>query len=153
MKHCFYFMLTIGALLFTGCAAPQTPEAVRDFAKTNPLVMTVETLEVDRPLSEVAGGFNQNAPKCLDVSYKSVFWTGEHYQTEVVTYNAEVVNNPKKTELHVQRNGTYVMVIDAVPVADRKTEVTLYRSAWGYDNIVSAVKGWATGKKGCPTFQ
>ena len=153
MKKCFYLASAIGALLLSGCATPKTPEQYREAIRNYPVGTTVETLAVDRSLSEVSNDFKERAPKCLNIDVTSEFWTGSRYQTEFAKYHATINENPKKTELYIQKNGDYIMVIDAVPVAKNKTEVTLYRSAWGYDLTASAVRGWATGKNlGCPAI-
>lgn len=153
MKKYFYVAFAIAALLLTGCTAPKTPEAYREAIRSYPMGTTVETLEVERSLSDVSNDFQDRAPKCLNIGVTSEFWTGERYQTARAKYHATVVENPKKTELYIQKNGDYIMVIDAVPVAKDKTEVTLYRSSFGYDLTASAVRGWATGKNlGCPAI-
>lgn len=153
MKKCFYLVPAIGVLLLTGCTAPKTPEAYREAIRSYPVGTTVETLNVDRSLSEVAKDFRERAPKCLNVDVTSTFWNGSMYQTDLAKYHATVVENPKKTELYVQDKQNYIMVIDAAAVAKDKTEVTLYRSSFGYDLIASAVRGWATGENlGCPAF-
>lgn len=148
MKKCFYLASAIGVLLLTGCTAPKTPEAYREA-----FGISVETLNVDRSLSEVSNDFQERAPKCLNIDVNSEFWNGNFYQTELSKYHATIIENPKKTELYIQKNGRYVMVIDAVAVAKDKTEVTLYQPAMGYGLTASAVKGWATGKNlGCPAI-
>jgi len=153
VKKCFYLAPAIAALLFTGCASPKTPEEYREAIRSYPMGTTVETLNVDRSLSEVSKDLRERAPKCLNINVKSTFWNGSMYQTQLAKYNATVVENPKQTELYIQKNGDYIMVIDAAAVAKDKSEVTLYRSAWGYDLTASAVRGWATGENlGCPAI-
>jgi len=153
VKKCFYVAFAIAVLLLSGCASPKTPEEYREAIRSYPMGTTVETLNVDRSLPEVSKDFRERAPKCLNINVNSEFWTGERYQTARANYHATVVENPEKTELYIQKNGNYIMVIDAAAVAKDKTEVTLYRSSFGYDLTASAVRGWATGKNlGCPAI-
>ena len=153
VKKYFYLAPAIGALLLTGCTTPKTPEQYREAIRNYPLGTTVETLNVDRSLSEVSKDFRERAPKCLNVDVTKTLWNGSMYQTVLVQYRGTVVENPEKTELYIQDKQDYIMVIDAAAVAKDKTEVTLYRASFGYDLLVSAVKGWATGENlGCPAL-
>jgi len=153
VKKCLYLAFAIGALLLTGCATPKTPEQYREAIRSYPIGTTVEKLNVDRSLSEVSKDLRERAPKCLNINVKSTFWNGNMYQTQLAKYHATVVENPKQTELYIQKNGDYIMVIDAAAVEKDKSEVTLYRSSFGYDLTASAVRGWATGENlGCPAI-
>ena len=47
--------------------------------------------------------------------------------------------------------GYYLLVVDAILLGKSKTKVVFYRPSMGVDPLVTAIKGWASGKNlGCP---
>ena len=125
----------------------------------------VETFEVDRSFKKVADTFEKKAPKCLDQRIRTESRTNMSYQVIVTKYNPTIIRSKDKVELHLQQlheqgvmnisevpdGGYYMMVVDAYPVGKKKTRVDFYIPSIGYKNLITAVKGWATGKnKGCP---
>ena len=165
MKYFVLLAYVMGAFLFTGCIShPQTAQEFR-IAVPDAFMAEVETIEVDRPLSEVAEAFKKRAPKCLSVRVKTVSQSSTSYQVLVADYYPTVVIGDKKAELHLQRhyesgvlnvseepkNGYYLLVVDAIAVGKNKTKIVLYRPSVGFDSLITAIKGWASGKNmGCP---
>lgn len=48
-------------------------------------------------------------------------------------------------------NGYYLLVVDAIPISKNKTKIVFYRPSMGFDTLITAIKGWASGKNlGCP---
>ena len=156
-----------GALL-SGCAAmtghPQNAEEFRQ-AVPGAFLGEVETFEVERPFSEVAGTFQRKAPECLNVSIRSVSSGYMHYQVIVTTYKPTVMVNGDRAELHVQfhhdqgvmnvtkepEGGYYLLVADLFPAGAGRTRVDLYRPSMGHDVLVKGIKGWAASDSaGCP---
>jgi hypothetical protein len=47
--------------------------------------------------------------------------------------------------------GYFLLVADAYPIDEKRTQVDLYRPSIGHKVLIKAVKGWSTGKNvGCP---
>lgn len=143
---------------------PQTAEEFRKAAPTA-FMAKVESFTVDRPFKEVAKTFKEKAPKCLNVRVKTTSRTSTSYQVIVTKFKPTVIVNKKRAELHVQQlheqgvmnvskvpdGGYYLMIADAYPLANNKTMIEMFRPSMGFDVMVTAIKGWATGKvKGCP---
>jgi hypothetical protein len=99
------------------------------------------------------------------MTVKTTSKTHQSYQVIVTTYKPTVLVTDKKAELHVQMHhekgvlkvskepegGYYLLVADAIPVDKNTTRVVLYRPSMGYDVLIKAIKGWATGaNQGCP---
>jgi hypothetical protein len=160
-------LLTVAlfAIWIPGCIShPQTAE---EFRKAVPGAFSakVETFEVDRPFSQVAGTFQKMGPDCLSKTIKTTSQTTTSYQVIVTTYKPTVLVVGKKAELHVQQHheqgvinvskepdgGYYLLVADAQPVTQTKTRIDLYRPSMGHGVLIQAVKNWATGENvGCP---
>lgn len=165
MKYSLTILSTLTILLFTGCVShPKTAQEFR-VAIPDAFMAEVETIEVDRPFSEVAKTFKQKAPKCLDVRIKTVSQSSTSYQVLIAQYHPTVVIGSKKAEIHLQRhyesgvmnvgeepeNGYYLLVVDAIPISKSKTKVVFYRPSMGFDTLITAIKGWASGNNlGCP---
>lgn len=158
-------MTALSILTLSGCVShPQTAE---EFRKVVPGAFSgkVETFEVDRPFSQVAGTFQKMGPNCLSKTIKTTSQTNMSYQVIVTTYKPTVLVTGKKAELHVQFHheqgviavskepvgGYYLLVADAQPVTASKTRIDLYRPSMGHGVLIQAVKNWATGENvGCP---
>jgi hypothetical protein len=157
-------VLTSG--LFAGCAINH-PQTAAEFRAAAPGATfgKKESFVVDRQFDAVARTFEEQAPKCLEKRVKMTE-SGHMYHHVVVTkYTPTVLVSDDSAELHLQfeheqgvmavsempENGYYLMVADASRLADNKTQIDMYRPSMGYDTIVRAVKGWATGDNiGCP---
>ena len=160
------FSVLLISILMSGCAInhPQTAEAFRKEAP-GATFGGLETFEVKRSYNKVAATFKKMAPKCLHKRVKSVS-TGYMYHSVVVTdYNPTVIVGKQRTELHMQQDhiqgvmnvsqkpkgGYYLMVVDATPAGSNRTRIDMYAPTVGFDNVIKAVKGWATGDNvGCP---
>ena len=165
MKQLLILGLALSTFLFTGCIShPQTAQEFR-VAIPDAFMAEVETIKVDRPFSEVAKTFKKKAPKCLNVRVKTVSQSSTSYQVLIAQYHPTVVVGPKKAEIHLQRHyesgvmnvseepkdGYYLLVVDAIPISKNKTKVVFYRPSMGFDTLITAIKGWASGENlGCP---
>jgi len=163
MKKLLIFVFTVG---LTGCITSH-PQNARDFRIAVPgaFMAKVEKYDVSQPYSKVAARFKKMAPKCLNVSIETVSQSRTSYQVIVTDYKATVVPGKTRTELHVQQHhakgvmnvtkepkgGYYLMVFDAIKVGKNKTRIEYYGPSSGHDEMVKAIKGWASGKKvSCP---
>jgi hypothetical protein len=126
------------------------------------------TIEVDRPLSEVAAAFAKKAPECLEGTVTATTKTITNYQeiirTYVTTYKPRLLVTAQRVELHVQwhtkgeihvspvpEGGAYRLVADAYPVSGGRTRLQWFDVTAGQDFLLDAVKGWATGQNmECP---
>ena len=159
-------LTTIITVFLTGCVG-QMPQNADEFRKELPgaFLGEVEKFEVDRSFTDIGKTFQKMAPKCLDVTIKSTSQTSTSYQVIVTKWNPTVKVTKQKAELHIQQlheqgvmnvykvppGGYYMMVVDATPTGENKSQVTMYRSSVGNDTLVKAIKGWASGKNlGCP---
>lgn len=168
MKRSAVLAVALSCALLSGCAAitghPQTAEEFRK-AVPGAFLGEVESFEVDRPFSEVAGTFQTKAPECLNITTKTVSRTYMSYQVIVTTYKPTVLVNGEKAELHVQfhhdqgvmnvtkepEGGYYLLVADLFALENNRTRVDLYRPSMGHDVLVKGVKRWATSdNSGCP---
>jgi len=158
------FIFTIFVL--SGCVG-KMPQNADEFRQALPgaFMGKVETFDVNRPFHEVAATFQEMAPKCLDITIKTVSQTYMSYQVIVAKYTPTVVVTDERAELHLQElhesgvlnvykepeNGHYLLVTDAIPIDANTTKITMYRPAMGQDVLIRAIKGWATGDNvGCP---
>jgi len=160
-----FLLIAFTLLLFTGCIShPQTAQEFR-VAIPDAFMAEVETIVVDKPLSEVAKNFKKRAKKCLDVKIKTVSQSSTSYQVLIANYHPTLISNTKKVELHLQRhyesgvmnvsqepkNGYYLLVVDAIPISNNKTKIVFYRPSMGFDSLIRSIKGWASGKTlACP---
>jgi len=160
--------IACGALciLLGGCAQ-NYPQNAQEFRQAVPgaFMAKVQTFETKRPLRDVAKTFQARAPECLNVSVRTVSQSSTSYQNILTVYKATVVNNPRKAELHLQREfksgvlvpgkvppgGLYMLVADATPIDTARTRIDIYGPSMGADTLIRAVTGWATGENlGCP---
>jgi hypothetical protein len=163
-------VMVIVVILLSGCVS-QMPQTAEEFRKAVPgaFMSKVETFDVNRPLRDVAKTFQAKAPECLNVKVRTTSQRTSSQivssQVTVVSYKPTVRVTREKAELHVQHHfesgvqtvhkeppgGYYLMVVDAVPLENNRTRITFYRPSMGYDTMVTAITGWATGKNvGCP---
>ena len=165
MRRTVFSTMLILVLFLFGCVSmPQTPEEFRK-AVPGAFMAKVETFEVNRAFMDVAEAFQSMGPKCLDVRIKTISDTYQSHQVIVAKYTPTVIVTEQKAELHVQERheagvlavrkepeeGHFLMVVDAIPLDENRTQITMYRPSKGHDAMVKAIKGWATGKNaGCP---
>ncbi len=167
MKHLYLIIsLTIIALL-SGCLATSKPMTASEFRAAVPgaFMAKKESYEVGQSFEQVAARFKKMAPKCLDVTIKSTSRTSTSYQVIVTEYRPTVIVGKTRAELHVQQHhaqgvmkigeepegGYYLMVFDAIKLGRNKTRIDYYGPSRGFDTMVKAIKGWASGKNvGCP---
>jgi hypothetical protein len=154
-----------------GCVTSM-PQSPAEFRRVIPgsFMGNMDAFEVNRPLHDVASTFKARSAECLNVTVKSTSKSrssiGTIQSSTVVTrYKSTVVAASEQAELHVQfhhesgvvgvhkepAGGNYLMIVDAVPLDKSRTKITMYHPKFGYDALVTGVKGWATGKSaGCP---
>jgi hypothetical protein len=162
--------------MLTACVTshPQNAEEFRAAVPGAFMAMT-ETVEVNRSFSDVAATFRKKAPECLSVkvemtersstSYEMTERSSTSYHVVVTAYKPTVVVNNERAELHVQQThekgvlnvtevpdgGYYLLVADAYPIDNSHTRLELFGPSRGYDVLIRAVKGWASGENlGCP---
>jgi len=154
------------AFLVTGCAIKH-PQTAAEFRKAAPGATfgSKQSFEVKRSISRVSKTFEKMSSQCLQKRVKSVSTGYMYHQVIVTDYNPTVIVGKNHTELHLQQDhiqgvmnvskkpkgGYYLMVVDAVALGKNRTKVDMYAPSIGYDHVVEAIKGWATGKNvGCP---
>ena len=164
-----YRVLLISSLItivLSGCVG-HMPQTADEFRKELPgaFLGEVEKFDVNRSYTDVGKTFQKMAPKCLDVRIKTTSQTNTSYQVIVTKWNPTVKITKQKTELHIQQlheqgvmnvykvppKGYYMMVVDATPLSNNKSQITMYRSSVGNEALIKAIKGWAAGNNlGCP---
>ncbi len=159
-------LLAVATLLIAGCAT-QHPQNAEEFRRAVPgaFMAKTETFEVKRSFRDVAETFQRKAPECLNVRIRTTSQTTTSYQVIVTSYKPTVVATKERAELHVQQHhekgvmkvtkepegGYYLLVVDAYPVDRNMTRVQWFGPSRGYDVLIRAVKGWASGENlGCP---
>jgi hypothetical protein len=156
------FSLIAVALLLIGCGGmPKNAEEYRQATRSSPFTK-VESFEVARPFQEVSSTLQKKAGECLA---RAVRWTATSAQylntrSGVDTYKPTFIANAKRAELHVQLkrsavievgappDGSYRIVLDATPLADKRTRIDMYTQ----DSLLrKALRGWVQGDNlGCP---
>lgn len=165
-KFVFLSIAFLSTFFLFGCAGTM-PQTAEEFRKVVPgaFMAEVETFEVQRPFNEIAKTFQTMAPKCLDVTIKTVSDTYQSHQVIIAKYTPTVIVTEDKAELYVQERheagvmtvykepekGHFLMVIDVVPLSKNISQITMYRPSKGREVMVKAIKGWASGNNiGCP---
>jgi len=153
-------------VILNGCSITH-PQNAAEFRVGVPgaYMAKVEQYEVSQPFEQVAARFKKMAPKCLDLTIKTTSQSATSYQVIVTDYNPTVIVGKDRAELHVQQDhlqgvmnisevppgGYYLMVFDAIKVDPRTTRIEYYGPSIGFESMVTAIKGWASGKNiGCP---
>lgn len=164
IAHSFFIVLFIAVL--TGCVTSHPQNAI-EFRAAAPgaFLAKVEKYEVSQPFQKVASRFEKMAPKCLNVTIKTVSQSTTSYQVIVTEYKPTVILSEDRAELHVQQHhaqgvmkiteepegGYYLMVVDAIKVDEGTTRIEYYGPSVGHESIIKAIKGWASGENmGCP---
>jgi len=165
MRSPLLFFIAIFSTVLYGCGhMPQTADEFRTEVP-DAFMGEVEKFEVSRAFSDIGRSFEKMAPKCLDVRIKTTSQTNMSYQVIVTKWNPTVKISDQKAELHIQQlyekgvlnvyevpeKGYYMMVVDATPLGNNRSQVTMYRASVGNEVLIKAIKGWAAGEKiGCP---
>lgn len=164
IAHSSFIVLFIAVL--TGCVTSHPQNAI-EFRAAVPgaFLAKVEKYEVSQPFQKVASRFEKMAPKCLNVTIKTVSQSTTSYQVIVTEYKPTVILSEDRAELHVQQHhaqgvmkiteepegGYYLMVVDAIKVDEDTTRIEYYGPSVGHESIIKAIKGWASGENvGCP---
>jgi hypothetical protein len=153
-------------VLLAGCVTshPQNAEEFRVAVPGAFMAMT-EAWEVDRSLKDIAATFQKRAPECLNVKVEATSSSSTSYQVIVTAYKPTVLVTDQRAELHVQQlhekgvlnvtevpdGGYFLLVVDAYPLDSNRSKLELFGPSRGYDVLIRAVKGWASGENlGCP---
>ena len=166
-------MLIAVALVLGGCGGmPKNAEEFRQFTLERTRVLgsgalggvPKETFEVERPFREVSSTLQKKAGECLKVVITGTS-TNKYGNTRtgVSTFRPTFIASSNKAELHVQLNrsdvievgappdGAYRVVLDATPVAAKRTRIEMYTWSTDEDLLRRALRGWARGDNlGCP---
>ena len=150
------------AALLAGCAAqPQTAEEFRR-AIPGAFFASSGTIEVSRPLPEVAATFREKATQCLQGSVTTTKRTITEFQIIIQEYvtawKPTVAVTQERVELDVQAHtkgrlhlsrppagGPYRLVADAYPAGAGRTRLQWFSSWRDPDYLVRAIAGWASG--------
>ncbi len=160
-------------LMLGGCGGmPKNAEEFRQFTLERTRVLgsgamggvPKESFEVERPFREVSSTLQKKANECLKVVIKGTF-TNKYGNTwsSVSTFKPTFISSPNKAELHVQLNrsevvevgappdGAYRIVLDATPLAARRTRIEIYTMSVDDSLLQRTLRGWARGDNlGCP---
>jgi hypothetical protein len=158
-------VILIAAALVTGCVTPpQTVQELREGVRNGAVLTKMEQGEVKRPFVETFKSVWANATKCLNVTITSTTPGNYGPVVESIRYRSNSKLTGKKTaEMVLQQDaqatgkmpegGYYVMLADIEGVSPNKTNVTIYGSSIGYDNVYQSIFAWARGEsKSCPKF-
>src|SRR5258708_10238090 len=156
-------VLVLGAC---GSSMPRNAEEFRQYTVERtravgwmPGIVPKETFEVARPFQEVSSTLQRKANECLKVAIQSTTNTRAWFDT----YKPTVIANRDKAELHVHvrrgavvegrvlPDGIYRVVLDATPVAAKRTRIEIYTWSTDEDLLRRAMRGWVKGDNlGCP---
>jgi len=160
-------LLVATALVLGGCGGmPKNAEEFRQFSLERarvvgwmPGLVPKETFEVERPFREVSSTLQKKANECLKVAIQWATNRG----SGVDTYKPTFVAGRDKAELHVQLrrgavievgappDGSYRVVLDATPLAAKRTRIDMYTMSIDDNLLRRALRGWAQGDNlGCP---
>ena len=166
MKLVSLSIVFLGLIHLAGCATkmPLTADEFRQMAPTATFGGK-ESFKVNRSVSSIGKTFNKMANQCLNKRIKMVESGYMHHMVVVTKYTPTVKVKNNRAELHLQfehekgvmkihempPKGYYLMVMDVTGVAKNKSHVEFYRPGVGHQNIIEALRGWATGVNvGCP---
>lgn len=166
MKFPSTITLLLSIAVTSGCVTSH-PQSAAEFRTAVPgaFMAKVEKYEVQQPFHKVAERFRKMAPRCLNVSVKTVSQSTTSYQVIVADYKPTVIVHQDRAELHVQQHfsqgvvtvteeppgGYYLMVFDAIKMDPNTTRIEYYGPSKGQETMVNAIKGWASGNNvGCP---
>jgi hypothetical protein len=159
------------SIWLAGCnlSAPQTAAEFRSGAPNGIADgATKETFEVNRPLAQVGASFQRLASECLSKTIRvTQYKPGVRSMVTTSTFKPTVHVSSSKAELQLQvkwragltihvmkepEGGFYFLVADARPVSAAKTRIDLYRFSNGHEELMQAVRDWASGTSvTCPS--
>ena len=160
------FLVILSSLIITGCAT-KMPLTADEFRQMAPEAFSggKESFEVNRSVASIGNTFKKMANKCLNKRVQMTESGYMHHMVVVTKYTPSVYIGKNRAELHLQyehekgvmkihempEKGYYMIVIDVTGIGKNKSRVEFYRPSIAYQNVVEAVRGWATGKNiGCP---
>ena len=169
MKRAASFSLLTIMFMSTGCAMKQAQNAqeFRQMAPANSYGKH-ETFNINNSYTRAVSNFKKRAGKCLNtgVVLTTTSKTGARMGQQTLTYTPTLVVGKTRTELSIQKNvsgdgmimgevpekGMFIFVADLSKSGNNKSRLDVYRITYmGTDEMVSAVKNWASGKSlDCP---
>ena len=158
------------ALVLGGCGGmPKNAEEFRQFTLERTRVLGAmsvakETFEVERPFREVSSTLQKKANECLKVVVRRTGTDKYGYtRSSVDTFKPTFIASSGKAELHVQLkrsavvevgappDGPYRVVLDATPVAAKRTRIDIYTMSIDDSLLQRTLRSWARGDNlGCP---
>jgi len=158
------------ALVLGGCGGmPKNAEEFRQFTLERTRVLGAmsvakETFEVERPFREVSSTLQKKANECLKVVVRRTGTDKYGFtRSSVDTFKPTFIASSGKAELHVQLkrsavvevgappDGAYRVVLDATPVAAKRTRIDIYTMSVDDSLLQRTLRGWARGDNlGCP---
>ena len=165
--------LALVAILFVlgGCAGglPKSADEFREFTAQRekvlgPIAVPKETFEVERPFKDVSSTLQKKADECLRVVLTGTY-TNKYGNTftSTTTFKPTFIASARRAEVHVQQkrsavvevgappDGTYRVVLDATPIAAKRTRIDIYAMSVDDKLLRQTLRGWAQGSNlGCP---
>jgi len=158
-------VILIMAGLVTGCVTPpQTVEELREGVRGGAAFTKMEQQGFNRSFAETFEAVKKNADKCLNVTVTGSTPGNYGPIIESVRYRSHSKMTGKKTaEMVLQQDaratgkmpegGYFVMLTDIEGASSNKTNIKIYGSSVGYDNVFKSIFAWAQGQKqDCPKF-
>ncbi len=166
-----WLMLLVVALL-SGCVGgwPESPAQMRQQSRDWRMTQSVE---VPRPLADVASTMRKQSAACLNVAIKlsHVNPLGKEVSDGSIILKPTFINHANWAELHMQRklkdtptrqmgnlppDGGYDLVVDAKAVSANRTRLDIYR-VFRDDGLINSMQNaiihWAKGDNlGCPVL-
>ena len=162
--------LIAAALVLGGCGGmPKNAEEFRQFTLERTRVLGAmsvakETFEVERPFREVSSTLQKKGNDCLKVVVRRTGTDKYGFtRSSVDTFKPTFIASSGKAELHVQLkrsavvevgappDGAYRVVLDATPVAAKRTRIDIYTMSVDDSLLQRTLRGWSRGDNlGCP---
>lgn len=155
------------SVLLAGCGSlPKTADTLRKNARGGAMFSEKDTVDVKRPVSQIADTFRKKAPECLQKKVAASWDQGGLRRRQVRAFKPTLKVGKDRVELALQSliveggtdvgappDGWFIVVVDAYALDKQTTRVELYKHAPGYSAVLPAIKNWATGQNmGCPDF-
>jgi hypothetical protein len=170
LKYVVSSLVILG--FFGGCAAPKTPDELRQHVRNHGSYTKLETFVVQRPYSAVVQSIQKKSADCLDRTFRHTAKTASLLPTKetdmgTTSYVPVSKIGPTRAEFYtkwvdntkgnfgIQKGDQFIFyVADVTPKGSNATSIDLYyythdRYNWARDFL----KAWARGEDpGCPKF-
>ena len=150
-----------------GCAVNppvQSVEEMRDEMRSGFSSIEMEEYEVNRPFIVAYNAVQINAERCFEMTVTKQPDNDPEARVESMRYRSDslmISETAGETSLQVDKKdvgkmpvgGYYVLFADIEAMSSDKTRVTIYKALSGYENVKTAIVGWAQGNSdACPRF-